>query len=304
MKLNLIHYIMNSFGNRDGEKRPVDQAIETIKSDYEALQKEIILRDEEIAKLKEQIATYQTQEVHTPAPEEVEIPAPETKPTGAEQPVAVDCTAQLEALKAVIAELKAQNEKIMTLVERRDIQDENIRAMHKEVERYKVDFFAKITQPYLVALMDLHRRFYETYAHFDSRDNSEVDINELYKSLMHEFYVAIKAVSDRTYNDFGVEYFEPALGEPFNPKMHQAMATEETSEAEKHLTIAKIFYGGFQNIDTGKILRQARVVCFKYVEPKAEERPTEVDVDTAEETPAEVKPGEAVETAEAKPAEL
>lgn len=267
---------MTFFGNKDGEKRPVEQALEAIKSDYEALQHEIDERNKEIASLKAQIETLKAQGGHTPTSEEpVVTPVPESRPTEEPKPqvTVVDYSAPIAELTAAINALKAQNEEIKMLVGRRDTQDENVRAMHKELERYKADLFAKITQPYLVALMELHRRFYETYSHFDSLDNNNADMGELYTNLMHEFKSAITALSDRTYNDFGVEYFEPKVGDPFDAKTHQVMVVEPTLEPEKDRSVAKIFYGGFRNIDNGRILRPARITCYKYAEPQGDTKP-------------------------------
>lgn len=291
---------MNIFGNNNGERQDVSQALEAIKADYDRLKQEIESRDAKIAELEQQLAVYKAQDGQAPVPTEVVTPTPETKPAEVVQPIVVDCTAQIEELKAAIAELKAQNEKIAERVERRNALDESFRDMHKELDQYKADFFVKIQKPFLMAIMDLHHRFYETYTHFDSLDNTDADMSKLYNDLMQQFKVAIDAISDRAYNEFGVEYFEPKAGDAFDPKMHQALSIEETSESENNRLIAKVLYGGFKDIDTGKVLRHARIVCYKYVEPKLEEKPAE----TPEEKPAEVPEERPAETPEERPAEV
>lgn len=288
MKTNLIQHIMSIFGNNNGERQDVSQALEAIKADYERLEQELSLRDAEIESLKAELAAYKAQDGQAPVPTEVVTPTPETKPVETEQPAAVDYTPQIEELKSAIAELKAQSERaidrVIERVEYRNGLDESFRDMHKELDLHKADFFVKIQKPFLMAIMDLHRRFYETYAYFDSLDNTDADMSKLYNDLMQQFKVAIDAISDRAYNEFGVEYFEPKAGDAFDPKMHQAMIIEETSEAENDRHIAKVLYGGFKDIEKEKVLRHARIVCYKYVEPKPEEKPAE----TPEEKPAEV----------------
>ena len=258
---------MGLFGNNDSELRSFEQTIERLKVEYAALEDENRRKDAEIERLKTIVEGMGS----TP---EVVVPAPETVP--AEVPVSgVDCAPALEAINASLNELKEQTQaqkalmdEFKVLLGHRDRQDENMRAMHKELEQYKGDFFVKITQPYLKALLDLHGRFYGTYTHFDQLDNAECDWAELYGNLMREFKSAIMALSDRAYNDFGVEYYEPQEGEEFNRKLHQQLQGDsvDTTNPEQNGRIAKVLCGGFINVDTEKVVRYARVKVYKYTE--------------------------------------
>lgn len=261
---------MGLFGNNnESELRSFEQTIERLKSEYASLEEENRAKDIEIERLKKVIEGMGAQE-------EKAIPTPEV-PTE-EAPVnvpSVDYTPALEALNASLNELKEQAiaqkalmEEHKVLLGYRDRQDDNMRAMHKELEQYKSDFFVKITQPYLKALLDLHSRFNSTYTHFDQLDNSECNWEELYGNLMKEFKSAIMALSDRAYNDFGIEYYEPEIGEEFNRKLHQQLQGDsvETTNPELNTKIAQVVCGGFINIDTEKVVRYARVKVYKYTE--------------------------------------
>lgn len=263
-------YIMGLFGNNnENELKSFEQTIERLKSEYASLEDENRAKDAEIERLKKVIEGMGgTEEKPTPAPE---VPAEEV-------PVCVqgaDYAPAFEALNVSLNELKEQvlaqkalMDEHKVLLGYRERQDENMRAMHKELEQYKGDFFVKITQPYLKALLDLHSRFTSTYTHFDQLDNTECNWEELYGNLMREFKSAIMALSDRAYNDFGVEYYEPEVGEDFNRKLHQQLQGDsvETNNPELNAKIAKVICGGFVNIDTEKVVRYARVKVYKYAE--------------------------------------
>ena len=261
---------MGIFGsNNDSELKGFEQTIERLKSEYASLEAENKAKDVEIERLKKLIENNGSVEENvTPAPEESGEKLPETvQPT--------DYAPAFESLNASLNEIKEQTLAQRALIEEfkvqlgyRERQDENMRAMHKELEQYKGDFFVKITQPYLKALLDLHSRFYSTYTHFDLLDNAECDWAELYRNLMREFKSAIMALSDRAYNDFGVEYYEPEIGEEFNRKLHQQLQGDsvETADPAQNGLIAKVVCGGFINVDTEKVVRYARVKVYKYTE--------------------------------------
>ena len=260
---------MEFFSNK---KSDVDDAMEAIKAGYAELQKRLEERDIEVENLKSRIAELEgKQDVPvTPAPVEDATPAPE-EPKPEVQPAV--CGEELKALLAAVEELKAQgaeakarSEEIKELVSRRDILDENMRTIHKEMEQYKGDFYAKVTKPYLVALLDLHYRFFSSARPYVGLEEQEGDLKENYKKLMEQFQVAIKAISDRVYNDFGIEDFIPQEGDAFDAKAHQIMETVVTNESETHRTIAGVICGGFRDMETLKIIRPARVSCYKYVE--------------------------------------
>ena len=261
----LIKQIMNLFGNKETNQKSFDDGIEQIKADYAALKEEIVIKEEKIIEQQKIIEALREQlekgnpDTTTPIVTVEETPAHKEEVT-IQMP---DYAPALEAIGNNVAALKAQADEIKMLVERREALDENMRAMHKELEQFRGDFYAKITQPHLLAMLDLHKRFFDTHAHFDHLDNTEADMQQLYNNLMNEFMSAINALSNRIYNDFGVEYYEPKENDEFNPREQQPINVVETDDPEKHRKIAKVIYGGFRNIDTGKILRPARIACYK-----------------------------------------
>ncbi len=251
----------NKESEHSNEKNQFEQTIENIKAECEKLIQENKAKDEEILNLKKTIEALKGQAVpqeNTPEQPIVAEEKPETPVVG------TDYAPALEAINASIKELTAKSDELKTMIGYRDIQDENVKAMHKELEKFRGNFYAKITQPYLMAMLDLHKRFFETYAHFDHLDNSEADMSQLYSNLMEQFKSAVDALENRIYNDFGVEYYLPQEGDDFNPKQHQAFEVVTTGIETYDKKIAKVIYGGFRDIDTERILRPARIACYKY----------------------------------------
>lgn len=251
----------NKESEHSNEKNQFEQTIENIKAECEKLIQENKAKDEEILNLKKTIEALKGQAVpqeNTPEQPIVAEEKPETPVVG------TDYAPALEAINASIKELTAKSDELKTMIGYRDIQDENVKAMHKELEKFRGNFYAKITQPYLMAMLDLHKRFFETYAHFDHLDNSEADMSQLYSNLMEQFKSAVDALENRIYNDFGVEYYLPQEGDDFNPKQHQAFEVVTTGIESYDKKIAKVIYGGFRDLDTERILRPARIACYKY----------------------------------------
>ena len=191
----LIKQIMNLFGNKETNQKSFDDGIEQIKADYAALKEEIVIKEEKIIEQQKIIEALREQlekgnpDTTTPIVTVEETPAPKEEVT-IQMP---DYAPALEAIGNNVAALKAQADEIKMLVERREALDENMRAMHKELEQFRGDFYAKITQPHLLAMLDLHKRFFDTHAHFDHLDNTEADMQQLYNNLMNERFVEFNA---------------------------------------------------------------------------------------------------------------
>lgn len=266
------------FSNNDAEQS-ANQALEALQQSVETMK---IAHAEEIQKLYARIeeleAQVAQQKTNTepeptpepqpevkpePTPEPTPAPAPETQPAPA-----VDYAPQFEALTTLVKELKAENAELKTLVGFRDRLEESVRDMHKELEAYKSGFYEKITKPYLKALLELHTRFADVANHFENVDLSTCDVRETYDRLLGQFKNSVQAIADRVYNDFGIDYFEPEVGQLYDPRQHKAMRVVNTDDAEKHRVIIKVLAGGFKDVDSDKVISTARVETYTYVAPQ------------------------------------
>ena len=248
---------MNIFGIENKQK-PFEETIEQLKANYANLEQDNKKKDEEIVRLKSFVESLKGEL------EKKEIPEQRIEECSTTESKIIDSLSVLDTIGADIKELRMLSDEIKKQLVRRDVQDENVKAMHKELEQYRGDFYSKITKPYLMAMLDLHKRFFIAYAHFDKLDDNKEDTERLYESLKGEFKSAVDALENSIYNSFGVELFEPVEFDEFNPKEHQSIEVINTDNQELHRKIAKVLYGGFRELDSGKILRTARVSCYKY----------------------------------------
>ena len=270
------------FSNNEAEQS-ANQALEALQQSVETMK---IAHAEEIQKLYARIeeleAQVAQQKTNTepeptpelqpevkpePTPEPAPAPAPEAQPAPA-----VDYAPQFEALTTLVKELKAENAELKTLVGFRDRLEESVRDMHKELETYKGGFYEKITKPYLKALLELHTRFADVANHFENVDLSTCDVRETYDRLLGQFKNSVQAIADRVYNDFGIDYFEPEVGQLYDPRQHKAMRVVNTDDQEKHRVIIKVLAGGFKDVDTDKVISTARVETYTYVAPQEGEQ--------------------------------
>lgn len=260
------------FSNNEAEQS-ANQALEALQQSVETMK---IAHAEEIQKLYARIEELEAQVAQqktntepepTPEPQPEVKPEPEPAPTPEPAP-AVDYAPQFEALTTLVKELKAENAELKTLVGFRDRLEESVRDMHKELETYKGGFYEKITKPYLKALLELHTRFADVANHFENVDLSTCDVRETYDRLLGQFKNSVQAIADRVYNDFGIDYFEPEVGQLYDPRQHKAMRVVNTDDPEKHRVIIKVLAGGFKDVDTEKVISTARVETYSYVAPQ------------------------------------
>ena len=266
------------FSNNEAEQsanqalEALQQSVETMKSAHAEEIKKLYARIEELeAQVAQQKTNTEPEPTPEPQPEVKPEPAPEPAPAPAHetQPApAVDYAPQFEALTALVKELKAENAELKTLVGFRDRLEESVRDMHKELETYKGGFYEKITKPYLKALLELHTRFADVANHFENVDLSTCDVRETYDRLLGQFKNSVQAIADRVYNDFGIDYFEPEVGQLYDPRQHKAMRVVNTDDQEKHRVIIKVLAGGFKDVDTDKVISTARVETYSYVAPQ------------------------------------
>jgi predicted nucleic acid-binding Zn-ribbon protein len=101
--------IRNIFGNGDRDNTSLDSSLQDIKDKYDALEKLLADRDQEIASLKAQIEALMAGQSTTPTPEVVatEDTPKEQAPTPTPEAPSAEL---LAALTAAIADLKAQHE--------------------------------------------------------------------------------------------------------------------------------------------------------------------------------------------------
>lgn len=179
-----------------------------------------------------------------------EKPAPgKPEPTGAQPPADV-----ADSLQAMAGKLNILSEKIDTAV----YQEKIIRDMHQELMQLKKGLIEDLKKDYLTDILNICERMGDTDRHIRP-DAPDYDADKA-KQLVTNTYLYIR---DHLSDQYSVEYFEPAVGDAYEPKAHRAIRVIETDEDDKAGTVAECLTGGFRNSETGRVLRQARIAVYK-----------------------------------------
>ena len=251
---------MSIFGN--------DQELSNLRKEVQSLRKQVQDLQEKISESKPEETT---ETVVTPQPV-IEEPVKEepikeepikeepvkeepiknevVKEVVAPQPVP-DNSAGIDALKKEIAALA---EKIDTAAYQEGI----IRDLHEELQDYKKGLIADISKSYVMDIVRIYDRLADTNSHFNPEEEgfNPAQTKRLIENTM-------LAITDMLEDQYSIESFNPAEGAPYNPKEYKAMQVVETDDEAKASTIMKCLAPGFRNTDTGKLVRQARVVVYK-----------------------------------------
>lgn len=236
---------MSIFGN--------DQELSNLRKEVQSLRKQVQDLQEKISESKpeettEAVVTPQLV-IEEPVKEEP-IKNEVVEEVVTPQPVP-DCSAGIDALKKEIAVLA---EKIDTATYQEGI----IRDLHEELQDYKKGLIADISKSYVMDIVRIYDRLADTNSHFNPEEEgfNPAQTKRLIENTM-------LAITDMLEDQYSIENFTPAEGAPYNPKEYKAMQVVETEDEAKASTIVKCLAPGFRNTDTGKLVRQARVVVYK-----------------------------------------
>lgn len=231
-----------------------NKKLEKLRADLDAL-------TEENKQLRQMIEELQAkaQQVAEPMPIEAEIaepePAPELevkpepepkpveKPDAAPEPKAVD-------LKPIIDHL----DKIERMIDDNNYKDELVRKLHAEVQKGAQDQLAQLATPYARSIIKIHDRLADTLK----------NIADLTPEAVIKTIEATRVmVEDMLDDDYDIVYYAPAVGDPFEPRVHSALRSIPTDDPAKVSTIAECRQGGFRNQVTGKVIKPALVTVYK-----------------------------------------
>jgi molecular chaperone GrpE len=89
------------------------------------------------------------------------------------------------------------------------------------------------------------------------RGMENCDVNDPKVKSMYEGMKLTFDLLQKTLTQFGVEFIDPPVGEPFDPKFHEAMGMQQVPGAKPN-TIVKVLQKGFRLHD--RVLRAAMVM--------------------------------------------
>ena len=219
-----------------------------------------IFNSEEMTKLRDDVQTLQKQveELRNAIGNVGESPGEAQQPVAPPSETPPETCNRQEGTDRTLQELV---EKMNVLAERIDTaayQEKLIRDMHQELVQLKKGLLADLKKDYLMDIINICERMGDTDRHIRP-DAPDFDAQKA-KLLVTNTYLYIR---DHLADEYSVEYFEPAVGDAYDPKCHRAIRVNATDDDAKAGTIAECLAGGFRNTETDRVFRQARVVVFR-----------------------------------------
>ncbi|HEX8424519.1 MAG TPA: nucleotide exchange factor GrpE [Pyrinomonadaceae bacterium] len=156
--------------------------------------------------------------------------------------------AELEMVEAELQKLRAEQQEFQDTVARRQADFDNFR---KRVERERTETYNRVVADVvsqLLPVMDNLRRAHEAESSIEATESQE------FRNFLHGVELISKQLNGVLEN-LGIKQV-PTVGHPFDPHVHEAIATEQTDEFEPD-TVMQEIVRGYRLGD--KLLRPAMV---------------------------------------------
>jgi molecular chaperone GrpE len=175
------------------------------------------------------------EELEMMSPEELDAFLAENEPASEEAVAGGPATAELIATRAELKRVEAENAELKDRLARRQADFENYR---KRVDRERTETYNRVVADVatkLLPVLDNLKRALEAEA---SVESSESDEFRHFLSGVDLIYKQLNGVLDA----LGVKPIA-AVGEPFNPHVHEAVVTEATDDFEPDTVMQEIVAG-------------------------------------------------------------
>jgi len=175
------------------------------------------------------------EELEMMSPEELDAFLAEDEPTSEEAAAGGPATAELIATRAELKRVEAENAELKDHLARRQADFENYR---KRVERERTETYNRVVADVATKLLPVLDNLKRALEAESSVESSESDEFRHFLSGVDLIYKQLNGVLDA----LGVKPI-PAVGEPFNPHVHEAVVTEATDDFEPDTVMQEIVAG-------------------------------------------------------------
>ncbi len=245
----------------DALKKTIETSGETIKNLQDELNslKEALAtvgneRDEAIKKLE-----GQGKEMPTPPPFNIPEKVPATpESSGKEesrQKTDANCVKQLSDIQAAIKHLSTE-------IGEHAYKDKVIKDLHDDLMKKNNDFYTELKTPAIKSIIKCHNRICDTFEHYAKIKIAED--SKAYDKLLKQVEDYISSIRDILDESFDLTYFEPGVGDEFNPKQFASLEIVTTDDKSLDKKVASCIHGGFVNIMTGRTIEKALIRQYKY----------------------------------------
>lgn len=142
--------------------------------------------------------------------------------------------------------------------------DDLIRDLHKEMEELKNDFYTSLRRPIIKSIIAIHRRMDERLKYIETKaEEDNADFKTLFVETVKNVRFDRTSVRDTLEDDYDLAYFEPIVGDAYNPKEQNAVNVVDTDDSMLGGTIKDVVCGGFKDVNTGRIWQKANIIVYR-----------------------------------------
>ena len=228
---------------------------------------------EEMSKQAETAQQHQETVIETEEPIFTEEPKPKAEPVVVKpESVAMKPTTEEsrqeptkpETEHTIPNEFSDKLKELKELIERSNYKDGIIKDLHKEMERLNGNFYEDIRRPMIKSIIAIHRQMTGRVKVLEKNiADADTDYEKLYREQVKNMMFDMTAVSDTLEDEYDLEFFEPAVGDLYNPKEDNAIRVVATEDEHQDGMIQEVLYGGFKNTSTDRIFLKANVIVYK-----------------------------------------
>jgi molecular chaperone GrpE (heat shock protein) len=231
--------------------------------DFNKLIQEILkLSDEQRKKLKKRIFPDSSTKENTES---------EQQPTEQEEEnnnnVIENAPSEEINTEQILDELKSIKESLTTEIQHKNTEiqtkEDSIKELHEELVKLRNNFYGEIKNPMINSIISIHKKMYSRIN--DYKKNKEENKEEIDpKVFMDNLNFDLGFITDLMMDDYNLIFFEPKVGDQYNPKEENAIKSLDTEDENLASTIESVIYGGFKtNDDQDKIFCKALVSVYK-----------------------------------------
>lgn len=168
-------------------------------------------------------------------------------------------TEKTEELDSVIKDLSSKIDELSKLFTKKimytEYQEKIVDQMHEELERYKLDMYAKLIRPILldiIATRDSIQRVTMSYK------NKPEDEQNIALNIFSDYSYDLQDILEKN----EVEIYKTTEGGKYIPALHHIVKKIPTNDLEQHGTIIESFADGYKY--NGKVLSAEKVSVYVY----------------------------------------
>jgi len=137
------------------------------------------------------------------------------------------------------------------------------RELHTELQKHQSGLKKELLTPILKKVIREYDRVTQQFEYYGKKVDYESQ-NEFFTELLNEFKIVALCLLDLL-EDYDVTSFDAKAGDDYSQTEHKIINIIDTEDETLNKKIANCLSCGFRDIETGRLLRQAEVNIYKFL---------------------------------------